>query len=87
MLDDEFLALVACFHLVSDVVRLDLDLRTLQIVNDLYIDARYPGDLRLLPSGRPTLEDARRFYQFALEVYRKARAIVQASTPHGTEFS
>ncbi len=107
MLDDEFLAPVACFHaqqcvekslkaileekgvrypkthdvlrlygLVSGVVHLELDLRTLQIVNDLYIDARYPGDLGLLPHGRPTLDDARRFYQFALEVYQKAHTVV-----------
>ena len=85
MLDEEFLAPVACFHaqqcvekslkaileekgvrppkthdvlrlygLVSETVGLELDLGTLQVLNDLYVDAGYPGELGLLPDGRPS---------------------------------
>jgi len=45
-----------------------------QIVNKLdklYIDSRYPGDMGLLPYGKPTLEDAKEFYDFALEVFER----------------
>ena len=45
-------------------------------LDDLYINARYPGELGLLPHGRPTLEDARQFYHFAADVYRKVQEIV-----------
>ena len=107
VLDDEFLAPVACFHaqqcvekslkaileekgvrypkthdilqlygLVSKIVVLELDMRTLQVLNDLYIDARYPEELGLLPYGRPSLDDAQQFYEFAAEVYRKALELV-----------
>jgi len=31
------------------------------ILHQLYIDARYPVDFGLLPYGKPSLEDARRF--------------------------
>ena len=51
-----------------------IDLADNQIVNKLdklYIDSRYPGDMGLLPYGKPTLEDAREFYNFALEVFEK----------------
>ncbi len=34
----------------------------------LYIDARYPGNLGLLPDGAPREEDARNFYIFSLEL-------------------
>jgi HEPN domain-containing protein len=112
MLDEEFLAPVACFHaqqcvekslkaileekgvrppkthdvlrlygLVSETVGLELDLRTLQVLNDLYVDARYPGELGLLPYGRPSPEDARQFYEFATEVYRKAWELVTGGLP------
>lgn len=111
MLDDEFLAPVACFHaqqcvekslkaileaygvrypkihdllrlygMVSERVDLGLNLRLLQVLNDLYVDARYPGELGLLPHGRPTPEDARQFYEFAADIYHRAQEIIAGTT-------
>jgi len=40
-------------------------------LNDLYIESRYPGSFGLLPNGKPTLKDAREFYDFAQEVFEK----------------
>lgn len=48
----------------------DVDLPLLQTLDSLYIEARYPGELGLLPNGRPTLDDAQGFYRFALTVFR-----------------
>jgi HEPN domain-containing protein len=36
----------------------------LGIINEVYIDARYPGDLGLLPHGKPTLSEIETFIQF-----------------------
>ena len=69
------------YGLVSETVGLELDLRTLQVLNDLYVDARYPGELGLLPSGRPSPDDARQFYEFAAGVYRKAWGLVAGGLP------
>jgi HEPN domain-containing protein len=30
----------------------------LETINEVYIDARYPADLGLMPSGKPTLKEA-----------------------------
>ena len=38
-------------------------------LDSLYIEARYPGELGLLPDGRPTIDDARRFYEYAKWVF------------------
>lgn len=43
----------------------------LKKLDELYIDARYPGDLGLLPNGKPSLEDASEFYEFAKMVHEK----------------
>jgi len=44
------------------------------ITNDkLYIDARYPGNLGLLPKGKPTLADAQQFYEFAQKIYQNVK--------------
>ncbi|MDD2781857.1 HEPN domain-containing protein [Sulfuricurvum sp.] len=41
----------------------------LHLLDELYIDSRYPGDFGLLPNGKPTLEDAQEFYRFAKSIY------------------
>jgi len=41
----------------------------LHLLDELYIESRYPGDFGLLPNGKPTLEDAQEFYHFAKSVY------------------
>jgi HEPN domain-containing protein len=38
---------------------------TLHRLDQLYIDARYPGNLGLLPDGAPCIADAREFYDFS----------------------
>jgi len=48
----------------------------IQLLDKLYIDARYPGDLGLLPYGKPTLEDAKEFYDFALDMFDRVRSIL-----------
>lgn len=49
---------------------------TLDLLEDLdklYIDARYPGDLGLLPSGKPSLDDARSFLELAEQIHQTCR--------------
>ena len=43
----------------------------LEDLNTLYIDSRYPGDIGLLPNGKPTLQDAQEFYAFANEIFSR----------------
>ena len=48
----------------------------LSLLNKLYIDSRYPGAFGLLPTGAPTLEEAREFADFAKETMAKILKIV-----------
>lgn len=57
------------YELASAHTKIECDLERLQEINDIYIDARYPGEFGLLPNGKPTLDDANTFYQFALHFY------------------
>ncbi len=50
-------------------IRLHINEAILRRLNLLYIDSRYPGEFGLLPNGKPTLADAREFYQFAQDIY------------------
>ncbi len=53
---------------VNDLIISELD--------RLYIDSRYPGDLGLMPHGKPSLEEAEMYYLEALEIKRQAEAFL-----------
>lgn len=64
--------LVTLHGLVKNIlspVMAQIEIDTLKTLNTLYIDSRYPGELGLLPEGKPTLDDAREFYQFAQDIH------------------
>jgi HEPN domain-containing protein len=51
----------------------ELNTNILIVLDQLYIDARYPGELGLLPNGRPTISEGNEFYKFAIEVFEAAK--------------
>jgi HEPN domain-containing protein len=57
------------YGLIKELVSVDMDLGVLTDLDDLYIESRYPGELGLLPSGRPTLEDVRKYFEVAKNIY------------------
>jgi HEPN domain-containing protein len=57
------------YGLINELVSMDMDLGVLTDLDDLYIASRYPGELGLLPSGRPTLEDVRKYFEVAKSIY------------------
>jgi len=49
--------------------KIEYNLELIKLLDSLYIESRYPTDLGLLPYGKPTLEDAREFFDFAQSVF------------------
>ncbi len=64
----------------DDIENENFDL--ISILDSLYIESRYPGDMGLLPHGRPTLKDAGEFYGFALNIFQEVckKLDIDAST-------
>ncbi|MDF1581520.1 MAG: HEPN domain-containing protein [Desulfuromonadales bacterium] len=71
--------LVTIYGRLETIIDAELDLSLLKTLDSLYIEARYPGELGLLPGGRPTLADARKFHEYASGVF--ARVKKQLKTP------
>ena len=61
--------LVRLYNLIKNRLAVKIDELVLKEISDVYIEARYPGELGLLPYGIPTIEDAQRFYNIAQTVY------------------
>lgn len=60
--------LVRLYNIVKDRLDFTVDELALKEISDTYLETRYPGELGLLPYGKPTIEDAERFYETAKNV-------------------
>lgn len=57
------------FELCASFVSIPIDDDIIIALDSLYIESRYPGELGLLPEGKPTITQAQLFYDFAKEIY------------------
>ena len=62
---------------IKGVLKFVVDEEGLRELNEVYISARYPGDLGLLPDGKPKEEDAKRFFDIAQNVYDDVNAFLK----------
>ncbi len=67
------------FEIVGPKVPLDADVVLIEKMDKLYIDARYPGELGLLPDGKPTRVDAQEFYACAKSIYEQVKRALNPS--------
>jgi HEPN domain-containing protein len=68
-------SLETLYNLVKKKLRGQLDTDILIMLDQLYIDSRYPGEMGLLPSGKPSLSETAEFFRFAqlvMEISKKA---------------
>ncbi|MGE4343878.1 MAG: HEPN domain-containing protein [Geoalkalibacter sp.] len=68
--------LITLYGGIEEVLSQEMDLALLKTLDSLYIEARYPGELGLLPSGRPSLADAEKFYNYTKSVYQGVRTLL-----------
>jgi len=47
----------------------------LATINEVYIDARYPADIGLMPNGKPTIVEAKNFIDFTERLYNRLKYI------------
>jgi HEPN domain-containing protein len=57
-------SLETLYNKVKDIITVTIDFEMLVLLDQLYIDSRYPGELGLLPNGKPTLPEAKEFCSF-----------------------
>ena len=58
-------SLTRLYGLLEPHILIDVDHDMLDRLDAVYIEARYPGEMGLLPYGKPTLAEAKGFYEFA----------------------
>ena len=63
-------SLETLYYKVVGEIKIELNTDQLILLDKLYIDARYPGELGLLPDGKPSFTEAEEFYNFAKLVFK-----------------
>lgn len=61
------------YNIVRDKMLMDINIELLIILDQLYIDSRYPGELGLLPNGKPSLTEGNQFNNFAKDIFLSAK--------------
>lgn len=63
--------------LMENNISIQLDEDLLDQINDVYIDARYPGGLGLIPEGHPSIQTVKRFFSYANDVFKKVKRLLE----------
>jgi HEPN domain-containing protein len=59
---------------IIDKISIDVNVNLLILLDQLYIDARYPGEMGLLPNGNPTVFEAQEFYDLVVLIINAVKA-------------
>ncbi|MDO9340288.1 MAG: HEPN domain-containing protein [Bacteroidales bacterium] len=62
-------SLETLFGKIQGFINIPIEIEIIKKLDQLYIDARYPGDIGLLPDGKPSIYDAVEFQQAAENTY------------------
>ena len=60
-------------RLNAEIKLSDSETTLLSIINEVYVDSRYPGELGLLPNGRPTFSEAEAFIQLCDSILNRIK--------------
>ena len=71
-------SLMTLYEDVKRICGVSVDEDILDMLDKLYIDARYPSELGLLPYGKPTIGDAKEFYRFATDIHDKIKSFLES---------
>lgn len=68
-------SLETLYNIVKDKFLVKFDTDLLIILDQLYIDSRYPGELGLLPNGKPSVLEVKMFFDLAKEIFKAAKSV------------
>ena len=57
--------------IIENNINFKSNVEMISLINDIYIETRYPGDQGLMPNGIPSIEFIQKIYCFAEELYNE----------------
>ena len=72
-------SLTRLYSLITPHISISIDQDMLDRLEAVYIQSRYPGEMGLLPSGKPTQAEAGAFYSFANQLFHEVQTALEAT--------
>lgn len=69
-------SIIKLHKMVNEKVNLEIDYDIMTDFDQIYIEARYPGEAGLLPDGAPSIDEAASFYNFAMALFKRVKIII-----------
>jgi len=63
-------------QLTTNIQLSENEMILLSIINEVYIDSRYPGDFGLLPHGKPTISEIEKFITFCESIFYRIKNLL-----------
>ncbi len=61
--------LMRLYNKINKFIDYTVDEDILEKTDTVYTETRYPGDMGMLPDGKPTIKEAKEMYEFAKQIY------------------
>ena len=72
-------SLTRLYGLIEPQMPISVDRDMLDRLEAVYTQSRYPGELGLLPHGKPSQGEAKSLYRFARQLYEQVQAELEAN--------
>lgn len=69
-------SIIKLHRMVNEKVSLEIDYDIMTDFDQIYIEARYPGEAGLLPDGAPSIDEAAYFFHFSMLLFERVRIIL-----------
>ena len=61
---------------IKNFINFKINNELMLLTDEVYIETRYPGELGMLPNGKPTVEQATELYNFAKEIFENTKKLL-----------
>ena len=63
--------LIRLYEIIESFLSVTFDKKGILTLDNIYTRSRYQGEIGLIPTGKPTLQDAKRYYEIARKIYEE----------------
>lgn len=67
------------YKAIETKISFSIDIDKLELIDKVYTTSRYPGDMGLMPEGKPTVEGAKQMYDFAKYIFDNTIQLMEKS--------
>ena len=69
-------SLIRLHSVIESFLDRPINTHELLAFDSVYINSRYPTDIGLIPTGKPTLQDAKEFYESAKQIFDEISKLI-----------